>query len=30
MRERAFLLTAHLPTPGIARPTASGEWQTDG
>lgn len=30
MRERAFLLTAHLPTPGIARPTAGGEWQTDG
>jgi hypothetical protein len=30
MGARAFLLTAHLPTPGIARPTAGGEWQTDG
>jgi len=27
MREGAFLLTAHLPTPGIARPTAGGTWE---
>lgn len=25
-RDHAILLTAHLPTPGIARPGASGQW----
>jgi len=29
VRERALLLTAHLPTPGIARPTDAGSWQTE-
>ena len=29
-RERALLLTAHLPTPGLARPAAEGGWQLAG
>jgi glyoxylase-like metal-dependent hydrolase (beta-lactamase superfamily II) len=28
LRERALLLTAHLPTPGTARPDEAGGWQT--